>query len=86
MEAGGKIYRWLAWLLMFGLLLPPLLAAEDEIDSMAAFRLANTCEPCNVDADCISNNCGVNVSNPADKRCIPAGAATYNCTDDSSSG
>ena len=60
-----------------GLALPSVVSAQ---------ALADTCEPCNVNADCISNNCGVNVNDPNDKRCIPAGATSYNCADDSSSG
>ena len=52
---------------MLGLLLPELVTA------------AGLCEPCNVNADCDSNNYGVNVNDPNDKKCIPAGAQTYDC-------
>ena len=60
---------------VFGLLLPTAVSAQ---------ALADTCEPCTVNADCISNNCGVNVNDPNDRRCIPAGAVSYDCSEDSS--
>ncbi len=84
MRTRTKIGRTLLLLMVCGLLLPPVLSAEESGDFAVAFKAFAVCEPCLVNADCDSGNCGVNVGNPADKRCIPAGAATYECTDDSS--
>jgi hypothetical protein len=85
MRTGGKIVRGLLLVVVLGMLLPPLLIAEEGGESITtALRAAGICEPCNVNADCDSNNCGVNVNDPNDKRCIPAGAQSYNCTTESS--
>ncbi|KPJ78846.1 MAG: hypothetical protein AMJ54_01820 [Deltaproteobacteria bacterium SG8_13] len=72
MGTASKIFGGLVCILALGLFLPSLVVA------------AGICEPCTQDADCDSNNCGVNVSDPNDKRCIPAGAQSYECSSDDS--
>ena len=82
MKMWRKIGLPLLLLILCALMLPPMLGAEEEA-GMAALRLAGICAPCNDDADCDSGNCGTNISDPNDKRCIPAGAVSYECTTDS---
>lgn len=87
MRTEGKFVGVLLLVLMLGMLLPPLVAAEDGGESLTtALRAAGICESCNVDADCDSNNCGVSVNDPNDKKCIPAGAQSYDCPVASDSG
>ena len=52
-------------------------------------QLADTCEACNDNPDCASNNCGIVVSGPrtGEKYCMPAGETSWECSaPDSGSG